>query len=124
MPELRSRPEASPMSPLQGLGRGPSPWTLPHPHSNAGADRPVRGPAHDKGRRRSMDDAGNGERHDAHLGPSARRGTGRAPLDRDAVTLDVEFQTGPRTKACDAYLEKSSLSSRQGAPRPRPRWPR
>lgn len=48
-----------------------------------------------------MEDAGSHDTHEAHLGPSARRRAEPAPQDRDAVTLNVEFQTGPRTKAWD-----------------------
>lgn len=48
-----------------------------------------------------MEDAGSHDTHDAHLGPSARRRAEPAPRGRDAVALDVEFETGPRTKAWD-----------------------
>ena len=48
-----------------------------------------------------MEGAGNHDTHDAHLGPSARRRAEPAPPDRDAVTLDVELRTGPRTRAWD-----------------------
>ncbi len=48
-----------------------------------------------------MDDAGNRDGHDAHLGPSARRRAEPAPPDRDAVTLEVRWRTGPRTRAWD-----------------------
>lgn len=48
-----------------------------------------------------MEDAGSHDAHDAHLGPSARRRAEPAQRDRDAVTLDVEFETGPRTRAWD-----------------------
>ncbi|MCY3880673.1 MAG: hypothetical protein OXG61_00965 [Chloroflexi bacterium] len=48
-----------------------------------------------------MEDTGSHDTHDAHLGPSARRRAEPAPRDHDAVTLDVEFETGPRTKEWD-----------------------
>ena len=48
-----------------------------------------------------MDDTGNRDAHEAHLGPSARRRAEPTPQDRDEVTLQTEWRTGPRTRAWD-----------------------